>query len=343
MDVSLLGTVPGLIYRISATPPFDVEFVSEELASLTGYAAEQFLGPEPDVRWIDLVHPDDVPRAYNALLGAGVGQLAELEFRYRRPDGGEGWLFTRARKLQDDDGTTWMHGAAIDVTERHNAEALRRRAEAEHARRAEVESSRARIVAAGDEARRRLERDLHDGAQQRFVSAALTLAYLERRVARDPEGVGEILAEARKEIDKGLDELRELARGVHPAILGDHGLAAALDALAERTPLPVRLHISLDERPPESVEITAYFVVAESLTNVAKHAAASSAEVEVVYDGRLLTVSASDDGIGGARLEAGSGLRGLADRVETLGGRLTLASEPGAGTVVRAELPANRA
>jgi PAS domain S-box-containing protein len=338
MDLSLLETVPGLIYRIRATPPFDVEFVSEELASLTGYSVEQFIGPDPEVRWIDLVHPDDVPRAYDVIERALVGERPELEFRYRRPDGSEGWLYTRARKLSGADGNSWLHGAAMDVTDRHNTEELGRRAEAEKARRAEVEASRSRIVAASDEARRRLARDLHDGAQQRFVSLALVLSQLERRLD-DPVAARALLAEARAELEGGLDEMRELARGVHPVSLTERGLPAALAALGRRSSVPVRLRVSVDDRPPRPIETTAYFVVAESLTNVAKHASASQAEVEVARSAEGLTISVRDDGVGGATLDSGSGLRGLADRVETDGGRLSVLTEAGGGTTVTVELP----
>jgi PAS domain S-box-containing protein len=342
MDLSLLETVPGLIYRIRATPPFDVEFVSEELASLTGYSVEQFIGPEPEVRWIDLVHPDDVPRAYDVIQGALVGERPELEFRYRRPDGSDGWLYTRARKLSGADGDAWLHGAAIDVTDRHKTEELRRRADAEEARRAEVEASRSRIVAASDEARRRLARDLHDGAQQRFVSLALLLSHLERKLD-DPIAARTLLVEARAELEQGLAEMREFARGVHPVSLTERGLAEAVAALARRSSVPVRLRVSLDDRPPRPIETTAYFVVAESLTNVAKHARASEAEVEVVRTAEGLTISVRDDGAGGATLHSGTGLRGLADRVETDGGRLSVRSEAGRGTTVTVELPIDEA
>jgi PAS domain S-box-containing protein len=339
MDPQLLETVPGLIYRIKATPPFDVEFVSDELASLTGYSVEQFVGSAPEIRWTDLVHPDDLPRAYDVIQSALAGELAELEFRYRRPDGSEGWLLTRARKLDGSDGAPRLHGAAIDVTERHRSEDLRRSAEAEEARRSEVEASRSRIVLAQDEARRRLVADLHDGAQQRLVSVALDLAELERRLDGDPGYVRRLLADARQELTKGLEELRELARGVHPALLSERGLPVALDALVGRSPVPVDLRVSLDERPPGPVETAAYYVVSESLTNVAKHARATAATVEVAAEGDTLSITVHDDGVGGAQLDKGFGLRGLADRIEAHGGQLRVRSEPGQGTSVAAELP----
>jgi PAS domain S-box-containing protein len=339
MDPHLLETVPGLIYRIRATPPFEVEFVSDELAALTGYSVEQFLGSAPEIRWTDLVHPEDLPRAYDVIERVLTGELAELEFRYRRPDGSEGWLLTRARKLDGPDGKSRLHGAAIDVTERHLSEELRRRAEAEEARRSEVEASRSRIVAAEDEARRRLAADLHDGAQQRLVSVALDLAEVERGLDAEPGRARRLLATARLELARGLEELRELARGVHPATLTERGLPVALEGLVGRSPVPVDLSVAVHGRPPAAVETTAYYVVAESLTNVAKHARAKSATVEVATDGESLTIVIEDDGVGGATIDEGFGLRGLADRVETHGGRLWVRSEAGRGTSVKAELP----
>jgi PAS domain S-box-containing protein len=203
--------------------------------------------------------------------------------------------------------------------------------------REQLASSRARIVAAGDAERRRLERNLHDGAQQRLIATSLSVRLAARRAA-DPE-LRALLEGAGDELARALEELRELARGLHPAILSDHGLNAAVDALAQRAPLPVEVSIALDDRLPKPVEAAAYYVVAESLTNVAKYAQASRARVRVHRHGPQALVEVADDGIGGADVRGGSGLRGLVDRVEALGGRLSLASPAGAGTTVRAELP----
>jgi PAS domain S-box-containing protein len=339
VDRSVVESVPGVIYRVKAVPPFDVEFVTDELRTLTGYDADQFLGEDPEVRWIELVHPEDVPRVYEVITQALVGERPEIEFRFRRADGTEGWLLTRAQKLAGADGTPWLHGTAIDVTDRHRAEELRRQAASERARREEVEASRARMVAAGDQARRRLERDLHDGAQQRFVAVALTLKAIERQLGGDSNEAGALLAEARQELDEGLGELRELARGVHPAILTQQGLKPALRTLAERCSVPVTVEVALAGPLPETAETTAYFVVAEALTNVDRYAEASSAAVRVQGEVSRLSVMVSDDGLGGATMDGGSGLRGLADRVESLGGHLELLSEPGVGTQVVADLP----
>ena len=339
MKASVIESVPGIIYRVKAVPPFDVEFVTEELRTLTGYAAEQFLGEDPEVRWIDLVHADDVPRVYEVVTEALAGSRPEIEFRFTKADGTEGWLLTRAQKLEAPDGTPWLHGTAIDVTDRHNAEELRRRADSERARREEVEASRARIIAAGDQARRRLERDLHDGAQQHFVALALMLKAIQRQLDGKPADVAAMLTEARHELDTGLDELRELARGVHPAILTQQGLKPALESLAARCSFPVNIDVTLEAPLPETVETTVYFLVAESLTNASKYAHPGTAAVRIESRLHGVTVNVSDDGAGGARMDAGSGLRGLADRVESLAGHFTLISEPGSGTSVTARLP----
>ena len=202
----------------------------------------------------------------------------------------------------------------------------------------ELSASRARIVDSGYAARRRLERDLHDGAQQRLVSLALSLRILRSQVAGDPDAVEE-LDSARGELDQALAELRELARGIHPSVLTDRGLDVALDGLARRAPLPVDLEELPTERLPDRVESAAYFVVAEALTNVAKYAHATRACVNVRrLDGQVL-VEVSDDGVGGADPATGSGLRGLLDRVSAVGGRLEVDSRPGQGTTVRAAIP----
>jgi signal transduction histidine kinase len=202
----------------------------------------------------------------------------------------------------------------------------------------ENERLAARIVESADAARRRLERDLHDGAQQRLVSLALNLRVLGSRLDGDPETV-EHLEAARRELDQALEELRELARGLHPSVLSDRGLRAALEGLAKRAPLPVELQATPGGRLPDSVESASYFVVAEALTNVARYARASRATVNVTRaDGRVL-VEVTDDGVGGADPATGSGLRGLSDRVSALGGTFEVVSPPGKGTTVRAAIP----
>jgi signal transduction histidine kinase len=204
--------------------------------------------------------------------------------------------------------------------------------------REELTASRARIVEAGDAARRRIERNLHDGAQQRLVTLSLSLRLAQRRLDGDPQ-VAALLDEISAELSETLRELRELARGIHPAVLTDRGLAPALEALAARASVPVELVATPQERLPEAVEATVYYIVAESLTNVAKYAGATAAAVSVERANGRVRVEVRDDGVGGADMTLGSGLRGLADRAEALHGTLRMESREGHGTVVTAELP----
>jgi signal transduction histidine kinase len=207
-----------------------------------------------------------------------------------------------------------------------------------HARLEELRASRARLVHAGDAERRRLERDLHDGAQSRLVGLALLLRTARKRADADPQ-LAALLDRAQEELQTGLAELRELARGIHPAVLTDRGLGPALEALAARSPVPVTLDAGDEERLPEPVESAAYFVVSEALTNVAKYAQARRADVRVRRQDGHVTIEVADDGVGGADPARGSGLSGLADRVAALDGTLTLDSPPGGGTRLRAEIP----
>jgi signal transduction histidine kinase len=202
----------------------------------------------------------------------------------------------------------------------------------------DLRESRARIVQAGDAARRKLERDLHDGAQQRLVGLALDLRLAREKLEDDPKAAATMLDEASAELARATDELRELARGIHPAVLSDRGLEAAVESLAKRAPLPVRIDSSLDGRLPEPVESAAYFVVSEALTNVVRHSGADRAEVGITRDNGRLLVEVRDDGAGGAD-PSGSGLRGLADRVAALDGRLEIEGPASGGTVVRADIP----
>ena len=203
----------------------------------------------------------------------------------------------------------------------------------------QLRESRARMVSFGLAERRRLERDLHDGAQQRLVSLALDLRLARAAVAAEPTRAVELLEGAESELSHALEELRELARGIHPAVLSDRGLDPAVEALAHRAPLPVELRERLGERVQEPVELAAYFVVAEALTNVVKYSRADTAHVRLGRENGSVVVEVADDGVGGANPEHGSGLRGLADRVASLGGRLEVESPPGAGTRVIANIP----
>ena len=203
----------------------------------------------------------------------------------------------------------------------------------------ELAASRARLVEASVEARRQIERDLHDGAQQRLVVTALELSMLDRKLDHDPEAARDSLANAREQLAFGLRELRDLARGIHPSVLAERGLDAALTALAQRAPLPVKLNVAVPERLDPTIEAAAYFLVSEALTNVAKHARADRVSVDIAAVGGTLEVTIADDGVGGADDGKGSGLQGLVDRVTAVGGRMDVASPPGQGTRLSARLP----
>jgi signal transduction histidine kinase len=210
--------------------------------------------------------------------------------------------------------------------------------EQSQARLAEVEASRLRIVAAGDAERRRLERDLHDGAQQRLVALALQLRMIRSDIRSDPAQAERMAAAASEELAHSLKELRELARGIHPAAL-DQGLASALESLANRSTVLTSVSCDMPEHVPQAVELAVYFVACEALTNVGKYAGASAASVRLSRTTAGVAIEVADDGVGGASADRGSGLHGLADRVAALDGRLLVTSPPGRGTVITAELP----
>jgi PAS domain S-box-containing protein len=251
---------------------------------------------------------------------------SEYENTFRNGRGERLSIIWRGAPVKGESGETeGIVAAGVDVTERRRAEE-------------EIRASRGRIVAAGDEARRRLERNLHDGAQQRLVSLSLALRLAQSKLESDPQAAVPILATAGEELAAALEELRELARGIHPAVLTDRGLDAALEGLAARTPLPVDLD-RVGRRLPEPIEAAAYYVVSEAVANVVKHGHASSIRVGLDAENGTFRVEVSDDGVGGADAAGGSGLRGLADRIAALDGRLDVKSPAGGGTCVTAELP----
>jgi signal transduction histidine kinase len=229
-------------------------------------------------------------------------------------------------------GLSWLYGLTARVMLGPSTVELRERVD-------DLRGSRARILAAADEERRRIERDLHDGAQQRLVSLSLTLGLAESRLASDPELSAKLVREAREEALRAVQELRELARGIHPALLSERGLGAALDALAARSPVPVEVTGVPAERLPPSVEAALYYTTAEALTNVAKYAGAQQVRVSIETLPGLVSLEVADDGSGGADPSGGSGLRGLRDRVEALDGRLEVVSAPDEGTTVIAVIP----
>jgi signal transduction histidine kinase len=206
------------------------------------------------------------------------------------------------------------------------------------ARLEELEGSRVRVFEAGRKERQRLERNLHDGAQQRLVALSLELGLLGESARTDDDLRGRLLA-AKREVSASLEELRDVARGIYPAVLAGHGLAVAMESLVARASVPVCLEVDLSGRLPEPLEVTAYYVVSEALANVDKHARATSAAVRIARDESRVVLTVSDDGVGGADPLQGSGLRGLADRVEALRGELHVSSPDAAGTSIRVELP----
>jgi signal transduction histidine kinase len=214
-----------------------------------------------------------------------------------------------------------------------------RRARTLDKRVADLRTSRERILAAADAERRRIERDLHDGAQQRMVAVAVTLGLAQAQIERNPEAAAQLIAQAREEAQLAVKELRELARGIHPAVLSDHGLEAALQALATRAPVPVEITGVPEQQLPRPVEAAVYFVTAEVLTNVAKYAHADAASVNLAVDNGNVLLQITDDGVGGADTSGGTGLSGLCDRVEALDGTIDIESPPGGGTAVRVQIP----
>lgn len=227
----------------------------------------------------------------------------------------------------------WVHGSlAIGLLGPNRAKRLERKAQ-------HLQASRARGVDAAEAERRRIERDLHDGAQQRLVSVALSLGRVKNKLDNDPESARELIDEAHTDAKLAVSELRDLARGIYPAVLGDRGLDAALSAQAARTPIPVEVSVDVDPRPPAAVETTAYFIVGETLTNIAKHSGATEAGVKVWRAEEKIVVEITDNGRGGAELRPGGGLAGLADRAATIDGVISVVSPRGGPTVVRADLP----
>ncbi|HEX4747864.1 MAG TPA: PAS domain S-box protein [Gaiellaceae bacterium] len=324
----------AFLYAIANNAPSMLLLIDERgrlVENGANIAFERALGYRPaeiggQVFWEDFVHPDEAAgvRGVIEAVAAG-GDPEEHDHTWITRTGEElsvAWTCT-ALPVIDEQPLLLITG--VDITER------KRMVE-------ELRASRARLVRAEDLARRALERNLHDGAQQRLVALSVALRLVEARMQTDPDAAFDLLANAQAELAHALEELRELARGIHPAVLTDRGLKAALETLAGRAPLPVEIESPAERLPPD-VEAAAYYVVAESLTNVAKYARATSAQVRVRQNGKALVVRVSDDGVGGADPGSGSGLRGLVDRVAVLDGTLAVDSPPGRGTTITAEIP----
>jgi signal transduction histidine kinase len=364
-EQAALRRVATLVAR-GASPDEVFSAVAAELAHLLDASLTTILRFEPDGtativgRWS--VPGADIPIGKRlTLLGAGIavqvketGQPARTDRFAGAPGSVPDWVHRLGVRSGVGspiivDGVLW--GAAVAAFTREGAPPPRTESRlldftelaataiANAEAHAKLMASRARVVATADETRRRIERDLHDGAQQRLVSLVLQLRSAEAAV---PPGLEELATELERVadgLDGALDELRELARGIHPAVLAEGGLRSALKNLARRSAVPVELDVRTAGRLPKAVEVGAYYVVAEALTNAARHARASTVAVHVEAGDDVVRVRVCDDGVGGADLARGTGLIGLKDRVEALGGRIALESEPGAGTVLSVELP----
>ncbi|CAN5151817.1 hypothetical protein BH20ACT16_BH20ACT16_15710 [soil metagenome] len=335
---ALMANVPGAIYRCAADRDWTMELISEEIERISGHPPEDFI--DSAVRsFASIIHPDDRERVEEAVFDAcAAGRPFVLEYRIQHARGDERWVLERGQLVHGTNGRTWLDGAIFDISARREAEEERRRREAEQARVAELQASRARIIEAADAARRQIERDLHDGAQQRFVAVALQLRLLQSRLEKTAPDAAPPVKDARDELQRAIDELQELARGIHPALLSQRGLVRAVEALISRLPLAVKLREAPDDRLPQPVEAALYYVIAESLTNACKHACASAVNVDIGRANGRAWVEIADDGVGGATMSAGSGLGGLSDRVEALDGGLSVVSPPDGGTTVRAEV-----
>jgi PAS domain S-box-containing protein len=293
--------------------------VNPAVEQVLGYTEEEILNHP----YLDFVHPEDRDRTAAEAAALGKGRTTRsFENRYRRKDGSYRVLEWTSTPVAND-GV--MYGVARDVTERRQSEI-------------ELAASRRRIVAASDDARRRIERDLHDGVQQRLVSLRLELGAMK---ADPPTGdaLKEQLAAIREDVGSVLDALLETARGIHPAILSHGGLAAAVKALARRCAVTVAVDAHIDVRLPDEIEVAAYYVASEALTNVAKYAHASAVHIDMTTADGTLTLAVRDDGVGGADPGGGSGLVGLRDRVEALGGTITIDSTAERGTCIVVTLP----
>lgn len=329
---ALLNAIPDLMFRVARDGTY-LAYKADNASDLVAPPEELIGSTIRDVLPREIAGP--MMRCIDEALERGSPRTVELEYELEL--GGVRRYF-EARIVPGDPDEIVM--IVRDFTERHQAEEELQRLQLElKSRLEELQASRARIVAVADQERRRLERNLHDGAQQRLVSVSLTMRLAEARLESDAAAARELLQAAAEELTTALEELRELARGIHPAVLTDRGLGPALESLVTRTALPVDIDLPFENRLPGAVEAAAYYVVSEALTNVTKYAQASTAAVRVSRTNGLAVVEVEDDGIGGADPTRGSGLRGLADRVEALAGQLAVDSEPGRGTRIRAEIP----
>jgi PAS domain S-box-containing protein len=319
---TVVDSTPSLLCLV--TPGGYVVRFNHSLVQLSGRSDDDLTKGE--AFWDIFIAPEEREPVRRRLLEvAEEGGRGEYESTWIAADGERYTVAWSTTPLRDDKGHPRLLICGVDITERKNYEV-------------ELRRSRARLVEASDVERRRLERNLHDGAQQRLVSLSLALRLAQARLGDDAAAADRLLAQATEELSQALEELRELARGIHPAILSDRGLGPALEALVAKSPLLIDMKL-VEERLPEPVEAAAYYVVSEALANVAKYAEASSVAVSIARVNGRAVVEIADDGIGGADPTRGSGLRGLVDRVEALDGDLRVESPPGSGTRIRAVIP----
>ncbi len=319
---TIANSIPSLLTLVDADGVVTDRGVNRAFTAILGYVDDDVIG-RPIFELLEPGEHGDGAAALRAAIGRD--ETSSGEGRWRARDGSTRLVeWTAIPTLDAADRRRWLV-TGNDITERKQQEE-------------EIRASRGRIVAAADDARRKLERNLHDGAQQRLVALSVSLRLAESKLKADPDAAAAILGSSREELTHALEDLRELARGIHPAVLSDRGLGAAVDALVARSPLPVDADVE-GVQLPAAVEAAAYYVVAEALTNVVKYAKASSASVRIAQENGVLAVTVGDNGVGGADPANGSGLRGLADRVEALDGSLAVESPEGGGTAVRAEIP----
>jgi PAS domain S-box-containing protein len=328
---TLMQAIPSIVVVVDREANIVDGGVDAERAGVNDAFRETLGWPDGEIvhtSVLDLIDADDGYFARMAIASAANGvPSVERETRWRKADGDHIVIAWTATPIDDVTGreTSLVLLSGVDVTER------RRQDE-------EIRASRSRIIEAADEARRVLERNLHDGAQQRLVALSVSLRLAESRTSTNPAEAAEIINAAREELAAALEELRELARGIHPAVLTDRGLAAAVETLVVRTPVAVEVEMP-SERLPAPIEAAAYYVISEAITNIVKYAGATSITVAVVRDEESVIVTVIDDGCGGADPAAGTGLRGLRDRVAALDGALTVDSPTDRGTRIIAEIP----
>ena len=319
-----------------------IAFVNDAAIQVLGYESDEELLGRPSHDTVHWKHPDgspypaeDCPITHATRRGEAIRMERDW---WVRKDGSMVPISIHCVQMEID-GRMGTAMTFHDLTASVQAENERRRHEIDRARLVEVNASRARIAAAADESRKQIERDLHDGVQQSLVSLGLELR---ATMATLPEEHGELEGELLRIVEgltSALDALREISHGIHPAILSEGGLGPALKMLARRSAVPVAVDLHVTRRLTPPIEVAAYYVASEALTNAAKHAQASVVNLELDIREELLQLTIDDDGIGGADATQGSGLLGLSDRIEAVGGTFTVSSKPGEGTHIRAEVP----